>query len=243
VKRLGDPVEPMFSELETHSPTLSDSPLAHLLQRDSGLIQIVDAALADATVRAGKHLACRPGCTQCCHGAFAISPLDAFRLRTAMTEMAAAHPEQAAAIAARAQRYLVEFKASFPGDRETGLLGTSEEDQAAFEEFANEAACPALNPESGLCDVYAARPMTCRVFGPPVRTVDDENSADGLAVCELCFSQATSEEIAAAEMILPHAEEQEVLAELEEIEPSAGETIVAYCLTFPLRNGSETIAS
>jgi Fe-S-cluster containining protein len=233
----------MFSELKTHSTKLSDSPLAHLLQRDAGLIQIVDAALADATMRSGKHLACHPGCTQCCHGAFAINSLDALRLRTAIAEMAAAHPEQAATIAARAQRYLAENEPSFPGDRETGILGTGEDDQAAFEEFANEAACPALNPESGLCDVYDARPMTCRIFGPPVRAVGDENSADGLAVCELCFTEATSGEIATAEMIVPHAEEQKVLAELEEIESSAGETIVAYCLTLRSRGGSETTAS
>ena len=43
------------------------------------------------------------------------------------------------------------------------------EDQARFEDFANDAACPALDPATGRCDVYAWRPMTCRVFGPPVR--------------------------------------------------------------------------
>jgi Fe-S-cluster containining protein len=211
--------------------------MAEVLRQDSGLIQIMDSALVDATIRAGKHLACRPGCTQCCHGAFAISPLDALRLRTTMSEMAAAEPAQAAAIAARAARYLEEFGADFPGERESGILGTSEEEQAAFEEFANEAACPALNPQSGLCEVYAARPMTCRVFGPPVR-MDSEEDGDGLALCELCFTEATQEEIAAAEMIVPFAEEQKVLGLLEkatEIEPGAGETIVAYCLTMPVR--------
>jgi len=243
VKRLGEQPEPIFSKPETRSSKRSDRPLTHLLQRDAGLIQIVDAALADAALRAGKHLACRPGCTQCCYGAFAINPLDAFRLRTAMTKLASTDPERAAAISARAQSYLAEFGPSFPGDSKTGILGAGEEEQAAFEDFANDAACPALNPESGLCDIYDARPMTCRVFGPPVRAVEDENSADGLAVCELCFTEATSEEIAAAEMIVPHAEEQKVLAELVKIEPGAGETIVAYCLTLPARHEPKTTAS
>ena len=36
--------------------------------------------------------------------------------------------------------------------------------------------------------------MTCRVFGPPVR------SEDGLGVCELCFHGASEKEIAACEM-------------------------------------------
>ena len=99
--------------------------MAEVLRQDSGLIQIMDSALVDATIRAGRHLACRPGCTQCCHGAFAISPLDALRLRTTMSEMAAAEPAKAAAIAARAERYLEEkaevekfFEPKKTGDRE-----------------------------------------------------------------------------------------------------------------------------
>ena len=55
---------------------------AQLVQiRETKLVQIVDASLADAARRAGDFLACRIGCTQCCHGAFAINALDAARLR------------------------------------------------------------------------------------------------------------------------------------------------------------------
>src|SRR5215467_10641663 len=49
--------------------------------RDRKLIQIVDAALADTARRSGDWLVCRPGCTQCCLGAFAINQLDALRLQ------------------------------------------------------------------------------------------------------------------------------------------------------------------
>jgi Fe-S-cluster containining protein len=194
-------------------------------QQDARLVQIADAALADATRRSGPHLVCHPGCTPCCHGAFSINPLDALRLRTAMSELAQSDPARAETIAARARLYLEEFAPSFPGDLETGILGDTEADQEAFEDFANDAACPALNPESGLCEVYAARPMTCRVFGPPVRSQNEDGSEEGLSVCELCFTQAAPEEIAAAEMHVPHTEEQTILAQLP-----AGETIVAFCL-------------
>jgi Fe-S-cluster containining protein len=212
---------------QTQSPS---NPASRLLQQDAQLIQIIDAALTDATRRAGQHLVCRPGCTQCCHGAFAITPLDALRLRTAMADMAVTQPAQAAVIAGRARQYLAEFGPGFPGDPNTGILGSSPEAEAAFEDFANEAPCPALNPESGLCDVYAARPMTCRVFGPPIRIGDaDTEAEEGFAVCELCFTQASPEEIAAAEMTVPHAEEQRLLQELEK-QQFTGETIVAFCL-------------
>ena len=72
--------------------------------------------------------------------------------------------------------------------------------------------------------------MTCRVFGPPIRSANPEE-AEGLAVCELCFTQASEEEIAAAEMTVPHAEEEQLLAQLQQDQPSlTGETIIAYCL-------------
>jgi Fe-S-cluster containining protein len=222
-----------------------------VLRRDVELVQIVDAAFADAARRSGPHLVCRPGCTQCCHGAFAIHALDALRLRHAMSDLSASDPLLAARLRERARRYLAEFGSSFPGDPVSGILDTSEAAQEAFEEFANEAACPALNPETGLCEVYEARPMTCRVFGPPVRAAADdagddlEGDTEGLAVCELCFTEATPEEIAAAEMRVPHAEEARLLQELaalDQASPShetvgetaesreSPETIVAYCL-------------
>jgi Fe-S-cluster containining protein len=157
--------------------------------------------------------------------------------------MFATNPVRAEAITARAEKYLAEFGPGFPGDPVNGILGTSEEEQEAFEDFANEAACPALDPESGLCDLYDGRPMTCRVFGPPVRTMHQEIDggqadgcmAEGLAVCELCFNAATQQEIADAEMIVPHAEEERLLAMLAAAQgataPVSGDTIIAYCLT------------
>jgi len=202
----------------------------------------VDAALADAGRRAGEHLVCRPGCTQCCHGAFAIDALDALRLQTAMKSMTTAEPQRAARLEARARAYVAEFGVGFPGDAVTGVLGDSEEDAAAFEEFANEAACPALDPETGLCEVYESRPMTCRVFGPPVRQDAGQDAEDDAApaysVCELCFTEASAETIAACAMAVPLAEEEELLTELQTTQQDvpgamAGETIVAYGLIRP----------
>lgn len=189
---------------------------------DAQLVQIIDAALAEAARRAGNWLACRPGCTQCCHGAFAIHALDALRLRTGMEALRAADPATATAIETRARQWLAEHLATFPGDPATGLLGESEEDQARFEDFANDAPCPALDPATGLCDVYAWRPMTCRVFGPPTRM----GAGEALGCCELCFAGASDAEIAACEMPLPHELEDALLRELSQ--PS--ETIVAFAL-------------
>jgi Fe-S-cluster containining protein len=193
--------------------------------RDAELVQIVDTSLADVARRAGDFLACRIGCTQCCHGAFTINALDAARLREGMADLRVTNPALAAEIELRARAWLAEHGHAFSGDLETGVLGTSESDQALFEDFANDAACPALDPATGRCDVYAWRPMTCRVFGPPVRSVD-ENGAEGLGHCELCFIGATPEQVAACEMPVPHALEAELLEEIG----SKDETVVAFAL-------------
>jgi Fe-S-cluster containining protein len=193
--------------------------------RDAQLVQIVDASLADAARRAGDLLACRIGCTQCCRGAFAINALDAARLRGGMLSLRAVNPALAAEIELRAHAWLAQHGPAFPGDPETGVLGSSESDQALFEDFANDAACPALDPATGRCDVYQWRPMTCRAFGPPVRATD-ENGAEGLGHCELCFIGATPEQVAACEMPVPHALESELLEEFG----LKFETVVAFAL-------------
>jgi len=154
---------------------------------DAQLIQIVDAALAEAVQKAGSWLACRVGCTECCMGPFPITPLDAERLRRGLEELTSRDPDRAARVRERARDYVERLSHEYPGNTVARLL---EEDDAADQE-----PCPALDPETGGCDLYASRPITCRTFGPPIRF-----SGSSLAVCELCFVGASNEEIAACEV-------------------------------------------
>jgi Fe-S-cluster containining protein len=189
---------------------------------DSLLVQIMNSSFAEAKERAGDRLVCKLGCTQCCHGAFVVSPLDALRLRAGMEKLRETDPELAAEVTHRADMWVVEHGPEFPGDVETGVLGNSKEERESFEGFANAAACPALDSATGGCDLYAWRPMTCRVFGPPVRMGD----GSALAHCELCFIGASEEEIAACEMPVEYDLEAELLDEI----PSKDETVVAFAL-------------
>lgn len=194
------------------------------MRKDSELVQIVDAAFADAAKRAGGWLVCRPGCTQCCVGVFAINPLDAERLRRGFQELERTDPERARRVRQRAQESVSRLSPDFPGDCRTGILDEGDEAQQRFQEFGNEEPCPALDPETGRCDVYAARPMTCRVFGPPLET---EN---GIGACELCFHGATDQQIADCAMH-PDPDDLE-LGLLAEIEAKGvrGETLIAWVL-------------
>ena len=165
---------------------------------DADFVQIVDAALADAAARSGLWLACRPGCNQCCTGVFRISPLDAERLREGLHNLRQSDSERAAQIDARAAQSAARMSATYPGDSTTGVLHEDEDSLERFEDFGNDETCPVLDPLTGVCDLYAYRPLTCRTFGPPVRTEDG-----GFGVCELCFVGAPAEAVAAGEMKLP----------------------------------------
>jgi len=173
------------------------------MPEDWQLIQIVDAALAEATRRSGSWLLCRPGCAQCCLGEFSITQLDAERLRRGLADLHAREPQRAARVRQRAHELV-----------------------ARLTPMADDEPCAALDPETGTCDLYAARPIMCREFGPPGRC----ESGD-LGVCELCFEGATEAEIAACEVEFdPEGLEAALLTELQEKTDRHGETTVALAL-------------
>jgi Fe-S-cluster containining protein len=192
---------------------------------DRQLIQIVDSALADVTRRSGKWLVCRPGCTQCCIGAFSINQLDACRLRRGLSSLEKKVPERAAQVRRRARESVARLSAEFPGDPISGVLDEGEEAEQRFAGFVNDEPCPALDPATGNCELHESRPMTCRVFGPPVQ------SEDGLCVCELCFQGASEKEIAACEMNPdPDDLESRLLEEFEKNTGTRGKTIISFVL-------------
>ena len=196
--------------------------------RDEKLVQIVDAALLDAEWRSGEWLICKPGCTLCCIGVFAIDQTDALRLRDGLAKLEDTDPDRAARVRQRARESWERIATGFPGDHRTGVLGDDDDAAEQFEEFANFEPCPALDPDRGTCDLYASRPITCRVFGPPVR------SEGGLGVCELCYHGATPDEIAGCEIKLDeaHALQAELDAELQRADKN-GKTVVAFALADP----------
>jgi Fe-S-cluster containining protein len=169
------------------------------------LIQIVDTAMAEAVRRGGVWLACRPGCFDCCLGPFPITHGDAARLREGLSALNATEPERAARVRQRVLEAVERIRREFPVDPIEAVL--------ASEEAENDP-CPALDPATGTCDLYASRPVTCRTFGPAVSV-----GGDSVGVCDLCYQGASEDEIAACAVELD-------LSGLED----EGETIVAFAL-------------
>jgi Fe-S-cluster containining protein len=208
-------------------PALSLTMRSSLPAADRQLVQIVDAALAEAAHKSGPWLVCRPGCTQCCIGPFPISQLDAARLRHGLRQLETGDPAGATRVRDRAVDWVARLSPSFPGNPATGILAEDEDAEARFADFANDEPCPALDPATGMCDLYSARPMTCRTFGPPVRS-----GAEGaLGICELCYHGASDAEIAACEMKPdPENLEQSLVEGMEKAGAARGNTLVAFCL-------------
>ena len=190
---------------------------------ENRLIQIVDACLAEAERKSGQWLACRPGCCQCCIGVFPITQSDVLRLREGLRELARTDSDRAANVTLRARDTDLSL---FPGDVSNGILGDDAESQERFENFANDDPCPALDPRTGTCDLYAWRPMACRTFGPALRL-----NSDSIDMCELCYQGATNAEIVACEVEL-ETDELELAAEreAEAVTQLRGRTIVAFAL-------------
>ena len=190
---------------------------------DAELIQITDAALADAYARAGDWMACKPGCHQCCIGVFAITMLDADRLREGLR---AAEPDTRERVQQRAAAARERLSAGFPGDAASGELFTEAHHEMDFEDFANDEPCPVLDPVTGRCDLYSARPIPCRTFGPPM-----PNDEGGLAVCELCFVGAPESEVARCAVDADFLDaETKVVAEHESGTGVHGLTLIAFAL-------------
>jgi Fe-S-cluster containining protein len=145
--------------------------------------------MAGSARRAEVHLVCRPGCTECCIGPFSITQLDAERLLRGLRDLESRDAKRAAAVCKRAAGAARELSRGFPGEARTGVLAEDEKSIGKFLTTHEDLPCPALDPSTGLCDLHAFRPITCRSFGPPVSI-----GGKKLPPCHLCFTKASAKE-------------------------------------------------
>ena len=113
----------------------------------------------------------------------------------------------------------------FPGDAGSGRLAPEEANEAdPFYERHSSLPCPVLDPASGRCELYAFRPLTCRLYGPPVRLGDED-----LPPCTECFRGSLGEAEACRVVVDPADEEGTLLQSLK-AGGEAGETVIAFAL-------------
>lgn len=194
---------------------------------DRELTRTVDAALERARDVSGSWLTCGRGCSDCCIGPIPITALDGWRLRAGLDALAAEDPARAHEVRQRARAVVQQMWFDFPGDRDTGLLSDNEAAEQAFAEKYHEVACPALDLAQGTCDLYSARPISCRTYGPAV-CID----GDDLPPCYRCFVGARRRDLEAARVqIRIAARERAAFEALGVSHAPGGDTIVAFALT------------
>ena len=197
-----------------------------LLRADRDLLESVDGAIGTAAKRAGEHLVCRAGCSECCIGPFPINRLDAWRLQEGMIALKERDPARAAAVRERARRTVEGFAPTFPGDAESGQLNGNEAAEDRFFEAQSAVPCPALDPATQTCDLYEHRPVSCRTYGPPV-TFGGEN----LPPCRLCFTAAPAAKVEECRVTPDrHGLERAILDRLKRDNGDQGETIIAFAI-------------
>jgi len=195
-------------------------------KQDTELLEELDRDFARVRERSGPWLACRPGCDECCHSLFPITRLDARRLRLGLAALEAQDRERAGRVVARARAAALRLSVGFPGDAATGRLVDDEPALDRFFERHEGLACPVLDPATGRCDLYDARPVACRVHGPPLRFAGQDSPP-----CRLCFDGAPPEVVERCRWTPdPHDREQRILGRLGVAPGEDWETLIAFGL-------------
>jgi Fe-S-cluster containining protein len=159
---------------------------AHVAAADERLVEAFEAAIGEGERRAGRHLACRLGCTACCIGPFDITALDATRLARGLVLLRRDDPAAAFAVRDRALSQWREMAAQFPGEASEANLAQDDARRVEFFDAFADVPCPALDPATGACALYVWRPLSCRSLGLPVRC-----RSQTLAPSTLNFTAAT----------------------------------------------------
>lgn len=124
----------------------------------------VDAAVAQVQASQGPRVACRKGCSDCCHALFDLSLVEAMYVNRAFAK-AVPYGRERSDILTRADevdRKLARIKRDFFREEKSGV----DIDDIMTEAARTRLRCPLLD-SNDLCLLYEARPITCRVYGIP----------------------------------------------------------------------------
>lgn len=193
---------------------------------DRELLTVLDDGFRGAAARAGAWLACGAGCSECCHGPFPITRLDAQRLQRGWGDLRARADGRAEAIRRRAREAVSTLKEGFPGQFDTGRLTDDERALDLFFKRHGAMPCPALDPTTGCCGLYEARPVACRTYGPPISF-----GGDATPPCRLCFRGADADIVRRCGFTPdPEGLEQAILARMGVAAGEEWETLIAFAL-------------
>lgn len=108
---------------------------------------------------------CQIGCDDCCHALFDLSLIEAIYIKSKFDERFKDEARSRLVVSANeADRKIYRIKRAAYKDHEASKKSESE----ILKEIANHRVrCPLLN-DANQCELYDARPITCRLYGIPI---------------------------------------------------------------------------
>lgn len=127
------------------------------------LVRQVDAAFEKVQAEYESCVACKIGCSDCCHALFDLSLIESIYIKNKFDEKFADNNRQALIDRANeADRKVYKLKRQAHKEFEAG-----KQENEILEEMARvKMRCPLLDDDDQ-CALYEARPITCRLYGVP----------------------------------------------------------------------------
>ena len=143
------------------------------------IVDQVDAVFKKVQEEHKECVRCRVGCSDCCHALFDLSLIEALYIKAQFDRLFKdAARTSILERANEADRAVYRLKRQAFKDHESG-----KSEREILEEMATKRIrCPLLNADEG-CDLYAHRPITCRLYGVPT-AIGDKAHTCGLSAFE-----------------------------------------------------------
>lgn len=127
------------------------------------LVEQADHAFSRVREEYAACVNCKVGCSDCCYALFDLTLVEALYIKTKFDALFGGETREALLERANAaDRKIHRLKRKAFKDHEQGRS----EKEILEEMAAQKVRCPALNPDDR-CDIYALRPLTCRLYGIP----------------------------------------------------------------------------
>jgi len=132
------------------------------------LLASVDDLFERVRAQCGEAVTCRPGCSDCCHAVFDISLVEALYINHKFNQDFQGLERQAVLDRAdEAERKQVKLARKAFKRSESGVQAEDVLEEVAKKRIR----CPLLKADD-TCELYHARPVTCRLYGVPMAMAD-----------------------------------------------------------------------
>ena len=137
--------------------------LEPFFEKYRSLVDQVDAVFKQVQEEFGECVACKVGCSDCCHALFDLTLIEAMFIKSQFDKVIPKEDRQKIIERANvADRKVYMLKREASKAHEEGKSET-----AILEEMAEQRIrCPLLD-DGEKCELYASRPITCRLYGIP----------------------------------------------------------------------------